>query len=120
LLIVYVPDDTRQKLKNIISSVYGSVHELVKETFPGGSDKLKVLFSQATYTNIQQVDPTLEQKRINERFEGNNIEEDNQNIINEQEPSIDHKQIREFYEINRDKLMELMNILGETSDDTNE
>ena len=120
LLVFYVPDNTRQELKNIITSINGSVHKLVKENFPERSDKLKYLFSQARYENTRQVDSTLEQKQINECFEKTDGEEDSKDTVDGQEPSIDTEHFRTFYKINRDKLIELMNILGEPSNDKKE
>ncbi|KPJ61792.1 MAG: hypothetical protein AMJ42_00880 [Deltaproteobacteria bacterium DG_8] len=117
LLVVYVPENVRQDLKNSITFVYETVHKFIKQTFPEGSDKLKDLLAQATYTDTQQINPTFEERQINECSERTNREEDSKDTINEQKTSSDHKQLQKFYRINRDKLIELMEILGEPNND---
>jgi len=120
LLVVYVPDNTRKELKNIIAFVYNSGHKIVKETFSEGQEKPKDPFTEATYTNPQQIYFPLENKKVKEYSEKTNMDGDSKETINEDKSSSDHKQFRTFYKNNRNKLVELMNILGKSNNDKDE
>ena len=119
LLAVYVPDNTRKELKNIIASVYGRAHTLVEKTFPDGSNKLKELLPQVEYIRVKQIDFKTEQEQLQEPAEKANEEDTHLEGTNEQKPSFDPGQFQAVYKNGRSKLVELMNILGEADDDTN-
>jgi len=119
MLVVYVPDNVRQNLKNTITFAYKSADKFIDGTFPECSDKLNHLLSKVENINIQKIDHPREQKQINKHPKNINIKKDNDAPINEKEPQIDIQQFREFYKINRDKLIELMNMLEESDNDKN-
>ena len=119
VLVVYVPDSTKQELKRSITSAYGSLYNVVEKIFPNGPNTLRHIFSRTIYVDTHNPDPFPEHTQVEEDLKRACKKEEHTATMSVEIPSVDQKHFYALYKKNRDKVIELMNLLEEPLNDTN-